>query len=309
MKKQKIRIGVIGIGYLGKFHLEKFQKNKDCQLVWLIDKNIKNLKNYKDKYNVSTNYKEIVDDVDAVSIVTPTVNHYEIARYFIEKNKHVLIEKPMTQTVSEAKKLINLAKKHKKTIQICHLERFNPVIRKVSSLIKNPLFIEVHRLAQFNPRSTDVNVIYDLMIHDIDITTSLVPSKIKKISSFGKSIITNKIDIANARLEFFNGTIANLTASRISQKSERKIRIFEKDKYLSLDFLQPKLKIVEKVKKKSSKLFKTLEYNYKKTDALNDEIIDFINSIIMNKKPLVDGIQGMEALKLAAAISKKLLNL
>ena len=306
MKKQKIRIGVIGIGYLGKFHLEKFQKNKDCQLVWLIDKNIKNLKNYKDKYNVSTNYKEIVNDVDAVSIVTPTVKHYEIARYFIEKNKHVLIEKPMTQTVSEAKKLINLAKKHKKTIQIGHLERFNPVIRKVSSLIKNPLFIEVHRLAQFNPRSTDVNVIYDLMIHDIDITTSLVPSKIKKISSFGKSIITNKIDIANARLEFFNGTIANLTASRISQKSERKIRIFEKDKYLSLDFLQPKLKIVEKVKKKSSKLFKTLEYNYKKTDALNDEIIDFINSIRMNKKPLVDGIQGMEALKLAAAISKKL---
>ena len=306
MKEQKIRIGVIGIGYLGKFHLEKFQKNKDCQLVWLIDKNIKNLKNYKDKYNVSTNYKEIVNDVDAVSIVTPTVNHYEIARYFIEKNKHVLIEKPMTQTVSEAKKLINLAKKHKKTIQIGHLERFNPVIRKVSSLIKNPLFIEVHRLAQFNPRSTDVNVVYDLMIHDIDITTSLVPSKIKKISSFGKSIITNKIDIANARLEFFNGTIANLTASRISQKSERKIRIFEKDKYLSLDFLQPKLKIVEKVKKKSSKLFKTLEYNYKKTDALNDEIIDFINSIRMNKKPLVDGIQGMEALKLAAAISKKL---
>ena len=306
MKKQKIRIGVIGIGYLGKFHLEKFQKNKDCQLVWLIDKNIKNLKNYKDKYNVSTNYKEIVNDVDAVSIVTPTVNHYEIARYFIEKNKHVLIEKPMTQTVSEAKKLINLAKKHKKTIQIGHLERFNPVIRKVSSLIKNPLFIEVHRLAQFNPRSTDINVVYDLMIHDIDITTSLVPSKIKKISSFGKSIITNKIDIANARLEFFNGTIANLTASRISQKSERKIRIFEKDKYLSLDFLQPKLKIVEKVKKKSSKLFKTLEYNYKKTDALNDEIIDFINSIRMNKKPLVDGIQGMEALKLAAAISKKL---
>ena len=306
MKKQKIRIGVIGIGYLGKFHLEKFQKNKDCQLVWLIDKNIKNIKNYKDKYNISTNYKEIVDDVDAVSIVTPTVNHYEIARYFIERNKHVLIEKPMTQTVSEAKKLINLAKKHKKTIQIGHLERFNPVIRKVSSLIKNPLFIEVHRLAQFNPRSTDVNVVYDLMIHDIDITTSLVPSKIKKISSFGKSIITNKIDIANARLEFFNGTIANLTASRISQKSERKIRIFEKDKYLSLDFLQSKLKIVEKVKKKSSKLFKTLEYNYKKTDALNDEIIDFINSIRMNKKPLVDGIQGMEALKLAAAISKKL---
>ena len=306
MKKQKIRIGVIGIGYLGKFHLEKFQKNKDCQLVWLIDKNIKNIKNYKDKYNISTNYKEIVDDVDAVSIVTPTVSHYEIARYFIERNKHVLIEKPMTQTVSEAKKLINLAKKHKKTIQIGHLERFNPVIRKVSSLIKNPLFIEVHRLAQFNPRSTDVNVVYDLMIHDIDITTSLVPSKIKKISSFGKSIITNKIDIANARLEFFNGTIANLTASRISQKSERKIRIFEKDKYLSLDFLQSKLKIVEKVKKKSSKLFKTLEYNYKKTDALNDEIIDFINSIRMNKKPLVDGIQGMEALKLAAAISKKL---
>ena len=306
MKKQKIRIGVIGLGYLGKFHLEKFQKNKDCQLVWLIDKNIKNIKNYKDKYNISTNYKEIVDDVDAVSIVTPTVNHYEIARYFIERNKHVLIEKPMTQTVSEAKKLINLSKKHKKTIQIGHLEMFNQVIRKVSSLIKNPLFIEVHRLAQFNPRSTDVNVVYDLMIHDIDITTSLVPSKIKKISSFGKSIITNKIDIANARLEFFNGTIANLTASRISQKSERKIRIFEKDKYLSLDFLQSKLKIVEKVKKKSSKLFKTLEYNYKKTDALNDEIIDFINSIRMNKKPLVDGIQGMEALKLAAAISKKL---
>ena len=307
MKKQKIRIGVVGIGYLGKFHLEKFQKNKDCQLVWLIDKNIKNLKNYKDKYNVSTNYKEIVNDVDAVSIVTPTVNHYEIARYFIERNKHVLIEKPMTQTVSEAKKLINLAKKNIKDYTDRSFRKVQSGNQKVSSLIKNPLFIEVHRLAQFNPRSTDVNVVYDLMIHDIDITTSLVPSKIKKISSFGKSIITNKkIDIANARLEFFNGTIANLTASKFRSKKREKNKNFEKDKYLSLDFLQPKLKIVEKVKKKSSKLFKTLEYNYKKTDALNDEIIDFINSIRMNKKPLVDGIQGMEALKLASAISKKL---
>ena len=132
MKKQKIRIGIIGIGYLGKFHLEKFQKNKECELTWIVDKDKKNLLSHKGKYKTGTNYKEIIEDVDAVSIVTPTFNHYEIARYFIEKNKHVLIEKPMTQTVSEAKKLINLAKKHKKTIQIGHLERFNPVIRKVS---------------------------------------------------------------------------------------------------------------------------------------------------------------------------------
>ena len=306
MKKEKIKIGVIGIGYLGRFHLEKFQKNKHCKVTWIIDTNPQSLEEFEGRYSKGNDYKKIVDDIDAVSIVTPTMNHYQISKYFLSNDKHVLIEKPMTEKVSEATTLIKLAKKKKKIIQIGHLERFNPVIKKLSTLIKNPLFIEVHRLSKFNPRSTDINVIYDLMIHDIDIIMSLIPSKIKNISAFGKKIITNKTDIANARLEFHNGSIINLTASRISQKNERKMRLFEKDKYFSIDFLTSNIKIIEKNKNNSNKLFNTIEYNYKKSDALKNEIMNFILCIKDNKKPLVDGVQGREALKIATSISKRL---
>tara|TARA_B100001559_G_scaffold314923_1_gene316019 strand:- start:561 stop:1484 length:924 start_codon:yes stop_codon:yes gene_type:complete len=307
MKKNKINIGVIGIGYLGRYHLEKFLAHKKCVVQWIVDKNLNNIdKNLIKNIKLTDNYKEIHKDIDAVSIVTPTNCHYEIAKYFLSHKKHVLIEKPMTQTVLEASKLIALAKKHKVVLQAGHLERFNPVMSKLSDDIKSPVFIEVHRLARFNPRSTDVNVVFDLMIHDIDIVTTLIKKKIKNISAFGKRIITKSTDIANVRLEFVGGAVANLTASRISQKNERKVRIFEKDKYYSVDFMNSSIKRYNKTTRKTEGIFQYKEFNYKKSDSLKEEINNYILSCLGVEKPLVDGIQGMSAVKTATIISKLL---
>tara|TARA_Y100000992_G_scaffold58476_1_gene35611 strand:- start:731 stop:1654 length:924 start_codon:yes stop_codon:yes gene_type:complete len=307
MKRKKLNIGVIGIGYLGKYHLQKFITNRNCKTTWIVDLDSNNLsQNISDSIKKTTKYKDIVKDVDAVSIVTPTKNHYQIAKFFLENKKHVLIEKPITNTVDQADKLITIAKKNKLILQAGHLERFNPVMERLNNEIKKPVFIEVHRLAKFNPRSTDVNVIFDLMIHDIDIVTSLVKNKIKKISAFGKKIITNSIDIANVRIEFTDDCVANLTSSRISQKNERKIRIFEKDKYYSVDFMNSNIKRYYKSSLNRKKLFEYKEFNYKKTDALKEEINNFILSCMRKDIPKVDGIQGRDAVKIATVISKLL---
>ena len=307
MKRKKLNIGVIGIGYLGKYHLQKFITNRNCKTTWIVDLDPNNLsQNISDSIKKTTKYKDIVKDVDAVSIVTPTKNHYQIAKFFLENKKHVLIEKPITKTVDQADKLITIAKKNKLILQAGHLERFNPVMERLNNEIMKPVFIEVHRLAKFNPRSTDVNVIFDLMIHDIDIVTSLVKKKIKKISAFGKKIITNSIDIANVRIEFTNDCVANLTSSRISQKNERKIRIFEKDKYYSVDFMNSIIKRYYKSSLNREKLFEYKEFNYKKTDALKEEINNFILSCMRKDIPKVDGIQGRDAVKIATVISKLL---
>lgn len=307
MKRNKINIAVIGVGYLGKFHLEKFLSHKNCVTKWIVDNNLKN-KNLDIVENIAItdDYKGILNDVDAVSIVTPTISHYEIAKYFLSNKKHVLIEKPMTQTVSQAEKLLLLAKKNRVILQAGHLERFNPVMKKLSQDVKNPVFIEVHRLSKFNPRSTDVNVIFDLMIHDIDIVTSLIKNKIKKISAFGKKIITNSTDIANVRIEFIGGAVANLTASRISQKNERKVRIFQRDKYYSVDFMNSSIKRYNKTLRPKNGLFNFREFRYEKADSLKDEINNFILSCIGKEKPLVDGKQGLNAVKTATMISKLL---
>ena len=307
MKRKKLNIGVIGIGYLGKYHLQKFITNRNCKTTWIVDLDPNNLsQNISDSIKKTTKYKDIVKDVDAVSIVTPTKNHYQIAKFFLENKKHVLIEKPITNTVDQADKLITIAKKNKLILQAGHLERFNPVMERLNNEIMKPVFIEVHRLAKFNPRSTDVNVIFDLMIHDIDIVTSLVKKKIKKISAFGKKIITNSIDIANVRIEFTDDCVANLTSSRISQKNERKIRIFEKDKYYSVDFMNSNIKRYYKSFLNRKKLFEYKEFNYKKTDALKEEINNFILSCMRKDIPKVDGIQGRDAVKIATVISKLL---
>ena len=301
MKRKKLNIGVIGIGYLGKYHLQKFITNRNCKTTWIVDLDPNNLsQNISDSIKKTTKYKDIVKDVDAVSIVTPTKNHYQIAKFFLENKKHVLIEKPITNTVDQADKLITIAKKNKLILQAGHLERFNPVMERLNNEIMKPVFIEVHRLAKFNPRSTDVNVIFDLMIHDIDIVTSLVKKKIKKISAFGKKIITNSIDIANVRIEFTDDCVANLTASRI------KIRIFEKDKYYSVDFMNSNIKRYYKSSLNRKKLFEYKEFNYKKTDALKEEINNFILSCMRKDIPKVDGIQGRDAVKIATVISKLL---
>ena len=307
MRNKKVNIGIIGLGYLGPHHYEKFNKNSLCNVKWAVDKDIERHRVIHEKYvQKGTNYKKILDDVDAVSIITPTKSHYQISKFFLSNKKHVLLEKPMTENVSQATELIKIAKKNKVVLQIGHLERFNPVMKKLDKDVKSPIFIEGHRLSEFNPRSTDINVIFDLMIHDIDIISSIVKSKIKKISAFGRKIITNSIDIANARLEFNNGCIANLTASRISQKNERKIRIFGKNKYWSVDFMNHTINKYSKILKNKKFFFKNEKFSFSKKDSLQTEINNFLRSCNGLEKPLVSGIHGREAVITASQISKLL---
>ncbi|MEC8996383.1 MAG: Gfo/Idh/MocA family oxidoreductase, partial [Pseudomonadota bacterium] len=249
-------------------------------------------------------FHKIVDEVDAVSIITPTKTHYDIAKFFLKNKKHVLLEKPMTENASQANELIKIARKNKIILQIGHLERFNPVMKKLESEIKDPVFIEGHRLSEFNTRSTDINVIFDLMIHDIDIISNIVKTKINKISAFGKKIITSSTDIANVRLEFSRGCIANLTASRISQKNERKIRVFEKNKYWSVDFMNHKINKYSKVLKNKKYIFKKENFSFSKKDSLQSEINNFLNSCDGSENPLVTGTDGQNAIITASKISK-----
>ena len=304
MTKSKIRVGVIGLGYLGKFHFEKYSSNKSVKLTSIVDIDKKNLDlvNSKEIYK-STSYKDIIGKVDAVSIVTPTVTHFSIAKFFLDNKVHVLLEKPMTESVTQAKKLNEIAKKTRRILQIGHLEQFNPAIRKLKSLLNEPEFIEVHRLCKFNPRAIDVDVVLDLMIHDIDIVLSLIDRNIKKISVSGKKVITNLIDIANVRIEFENNVVANLTASRISTKNERKMRIFLKNAYYSVDFINNELKRLIKDKNNS---FKTTSFQFRKSDPLNEEIKNFINTCYGREKSMTSGECGLKALTVAKNITRNL---
>ena len=302
MVNNKIRIGVIGLGYLGKFHYQKYKANKFVNLTSVVDIDKKNYSIIKEKgVLMFEKYQDIVDKVDAVSIVTPTVTHYKLAKYFLDNKIHVLLEKPMTETVAQAKKLNAIAKKNKCVLQIGHLEQFNPAIRKLRKSTCKPQFIEVHRLCQFNPRANDVDVVLDLMIHDIDIVLSIVNKKIESIEVSGKKILTNLTDIANVRIKFKDNIVANLTASRISNKNERKMRIFSNDSYYSIDFINNKLK---KIYKDRRNRFKVTDFNFKKTDVLNDEINNFINTCLGKEKSMTTGISGLEALVVAKKISK-----
>jgi len=304
MVNSKIRVGVIGLGYLGKFHFEKYSSNKSVKLTSIVDIDKKNLDlvNSKEIYK-STSYKDIIGKVDAVSIVTPTITHFSIAKFFLDNKVHVLLEKPMTESVTQAKKLNEIAKKTKRILQIGHLEQFNPAIRKLKSLLNEPEFIEVHRLCKFNPRAIDVDVVLDLMIHDIDIVLSLINKNIKKISVSGKKVITNLIDIANVRIEFENNVVANLTASRISTKNERKMRIFLKNAYYSVDFINNELKRLIKNKSNS---FKTTSFQFRKSDPLNEEIKNFINTCYGREKSMTSGECGLQALTVAKNITRNL---
>ena len=302
MISNKIRVGVIGLGYLGKFHYQKYKLNRSVNLTSVVDQQIENLDFIKSKKIIKTDkYANIIENVDAVSIVTPTNTHYKIAKFFLENKKHVLLEKPMTETITQAKKLNSLAKRNKCILQIGHLEQFNPAVKKLRQSFKNPQFIEVHRLCQFNPRANDVDVVLDLMIHDIDIVMSLVKKRIKKISVSGKKIITDLTDIANVRIEFSDNIIANLTASRISTKNERKMRIFSDKAYYSIDFITSELK--QLIKNDKNK-FITKVFNFKKADSLKEEINNFINTCYGKDTSMTDGVAGETALKVAKRITK-----
>tara|TARA_B100000586_G_scaffold177608_1_gene129978 strand:- start:474 stop:1409 length:936 start_codon:yes stop_codon:yes gene_type:complete len=304
--RKKINIGLIGLGYLGKYHYQKLIKNQLCSLKWIVDSNQQQINSINSNIKNTKDFRAIINDIDAVSIVTPTQSHYLIAKFFLERGKHVLIEKPMTETVSQADKLIKIANKNKVVLQVGLLERFNPVMEKLEKELKQPMFIEGHRLAEFNKRSTDIDVIFDLMIHDIDIIMSLIKAKVKKISAFGKKILTSSIDIANVRLEFENGCVVNLTASRISQKNERKIRVFEKNMYLSVDFMNHSINKFVKNTSKSKDLFKNKKFKFKKSDALKSEIDNFLKSCQGNEYPKVSGVDGKNAIVIASMISSKL---
>ncbi len=302
MISNKIRVGVIGLGYLGKFHYQKYKLNKSVNVTSVVDQQIENLDFIKSKKIIKTDkYVNIIENVDAVSIVTPTNTHYKIAKFFLENKKHVLLEKPMTETVQQANKLNSLAKRNKCILQIGHLEQFNPAIKKLKQSFKNPQFIEVHRLCQFNPRANDVDVVLDLMIHDIDIVMSLVKKRIKKVSVSGKKIITDLTDIANVRIEFSDNIIANLTASRISTKNERKMRIFSDKAYYSIDFINSELK--QLIKNDKNK-FITKVFKFKKADSLKEEINNFINTCYGKDISMTDGVAGETALKVAKRITK-----
>ncbi|MEQ9583129.1 MAG: Gfo/Idh/MocA family oxidoreductase, partial [Arenibacter sp.] len=242
-----LNVGVLGAGHLGKIHLRLLNESQKYNLVGFYDPDVINGKKVAAEfgYTFFDNINKLIDAVDVVDIVTPTLSHFECAKKAMEKGKHVFIEKPITNTLQEAEELLLLEKKHQVKGQVGHVERFNPAFMAVKENINNPMFIETHRLAEFNPRGTDVPVVLDLMIHDIDAILSVVKSEVRQINASGVSVISNSPDIANARIEFENGCVANLTASRISLKNMRKSRFFQKDAYIAVDFLEKKVEVVK----------------------------------------------------------------
>ncbi len=314
-----LKAGVLGAGHLGKIHLRLLKQSDKYELVGFHDPNEANAKKVVDEfgYTYFKSIDELIDAVDMVDIVTPTLSHYECAKKAIAKGKHIFIEKPITNTVEEAEHIRELLAEHNIRGQVGHVERFNPAFIAVKDNIVNPMFIETHRLAEFNPRGTDVPVVLDLMIHDIDIILSVVKSKVKHISASGVAVISDTPDIANARIEFENGCVANLTASRISLKNMRKSRFFQKDAYISVDFLDKKCEVVkmkdapeipgdfdmilqnaEGVKKQIYFDNPTIPNN----NAILDELETFAHAINTNSTPVVTLHDGTEALRVATMI-------
>ena len=314
-----LKVGVLGAGHLGKIHLRLLNQSELYELVGFYDPDEINAQKVAAEfgYTYFENINSLIDAVDVVDIVTPTLSHYDCAKKAIEKGKHIFIEKPITNTVEEAEELLQLIKKHKVKGQVGHVERFNPAFLAVKDKISNPMFIETHRLAEFNPRGTDVPVVLDLMIHDIDVILSAVPSQVKQINASGVSVISSSPDIANARIEFENGCVANLTSSRISLKNMRKSRFFQKDAYISVDFLEKKVEVVkmkdapenpgdfdmilqnaEGVKKQIYFENPEIEVN----NAILDELETFADAIQNDTTPVVSMEQGTQALRVALQI-------
>ena len=319
MSTKLIKIGVFGAGHLGKIHLKLLNESKIFNLIGFFDVNtehsVKIEKEFGYKYFNDSNL--LLESVDAIAIITPTKFHYEIAIKCIEKNKHIFIEKPITYTVEQAEKIVKFSKEKKIIGQVGHVERFNPAFNSIKKIIGNPMFIESHRLSKFNPRGTDVSVVLDLMIHDIDIVLSLISSKVINITSSGVSVISETPDIANARIEFQNGAVANLTASRISLKNMRKLRFFQKETYISVDLYNKKVEVVKMIDapKELDEFALTLENAEGKkkqiffdspkvsnSNAILLELENFADSIINGKKPIVTLEDGTDALKVAYSI-------
>ncbi|NBV75672.1 MAG: gfo/Idh/MocA family oxidoreductase [Methylococcaceae bacterium] len=307
----KLKCAVIGAGYLGKFHAEKYAALPDCELVAVVDVNEEAAKMVAEKTGAQAlqDYQTLLGQVDAVSIVVPTTLHHAVARDFLQAGAHVLVEKPIAVTVEEADDLIQIAKANQRILQVGHLERFNPAIRGLENLEEKPLFIESHRLSPFNPRANDVSVVLDLMIHDIDIILALVDSDIDHVDASGTAVLTQGTDIANARLTFKNGCVANVTASRISMKMERKMRMFRPCSYISVDFQN---RVLVKHKTGDKEMFPGIpeivseESVFESGDALFEEIKHFVHCIQTGEAPIVSGEAGRRALATAIQITQLL---
>ena len=314
-----LNIGVLGAGHLGKIHLKLLQQSENYNLVGFYDPSTENAQTVSKEfgYKAFASVSDLIDAVDIVDIVTPTLSHFNCAKEAISKGKHIFIEKPITKTTAEAEAIKILASQYHIKGQVGHVERFNPAFTAVRDTIKNPMFIETHRLAEFNPRGTDVPVVLDLMIHDIDIILSVVDSKVKNIHASGVSVISDTPDIANARIEFKNGCVANLTASRISLKNMRKSRFFQKDAYISVDFLEKKSEVV-KMKDvpenpdEFAMILQNAEGNKKQiyfenptienNNAILDELNAFADAITNDLRPIVTLNDGTKALRVAQQI-------
>jgi len=317
-----LKIGVVGAGHLGKIHLRILQNADFVELVGFYDQSEVVRKSVKDEMDITPydSIEELISVTDIIDIVTPTFAHFDCAATAMRSFKHVFIEKPITNTIEEAKALISLSEEAKVKVQIGHVERFNPAFTTSKKHLQNPMFIETHRLAQFNPRGTDVSVVLDLMIHDLDIVLSVVDSEIKSINASGVSVLSDTPDIANARIEFDNGCVANLTASRISMKNMRKSRFFQQDAYVSVDFLEKKNEVIQMhdvtvedpfavtidLGEKGKKQLDILSEDIEPNNAIEDELKAFINAIENDLTPPVSIYDGYKALQVAYEIMKKL---
>lgn len=307
----KVRTAVVGVGYLGRFHAQKYAELPDSELVGVVDHSPLAAQQVAIELGVPglTDYRALLGKVDAVSIVVPTPLHFEIAEVFLDHGVHVLVEKPITETIDQARRLIDLAALRQCVLQVGHLERFNPAIQAAAKLIGTPRFIESHRLAPFKQRGTDVSVVLDLMIHDIDLIQELVQQPISSIDAVGAQVFSQDIDIANARIRFEGGCVVNTTASRVSLRQERKMRIFQDDAYLSIDLQQKLLSVVSKKESapvESPSQVAINEQSFEQGDALRSEIESFLNSVRTGSVPVVTGEDGLRALATAIKITELL---
>ena len=306
---QTVRTAVIGVGYLGRFHAQKYATLPRSRLVAVVDADPEVRERVAAEVGCRAvgDFREILGEVEAVSIATPTPAHYEIARECLERGVHVLVEKPITETLDDARDLVKVAANRGRILQVGHLERFNPAIRALEGTLGTPRFVESHRLAPFKERGTDVNVVLDLMIHDIDLIQSLVRAPIVSIDAVGTSVFSSGLDIANARIRYANGCVANTTASRISMKMERKLRLFQDDAYVSIDLQQKVLTVVRKPPEGSGATLGQVsieERSYEQGDALRLEIEAFLEAVCGERPPVVTGEDGLQALETALRITE-----
>lgn len=317
-----LKVGVFGVGHLGKFHLNNWKEIEGTKLVGFFDPHNETAKEVSENYGLKrfTDAEKLIDACDIIDVITPTDRHFEVCMQAVRKGKHVFVEKPMAATVKEGRDLVKMVREANVKLQVGHIERFNPAYLSIKKMDLQPMFIEVHRLAQFNPRGTEVSVIMDLMIHDIDIILSIVKSDVKNIYASGVSVITDTPDIANVRIEFNNGCVANLTSSRISMKKMRKMRLFQKDAYIGIDFLEKKseiIKLQEEGPSDDAMAFdldtpygtKTIAINtppIPNVNAIKAELEAFRDAILENKPIVVSELDGYRALDIAHQILEKI---